>query len=545
MMFNNKYNMKFTSIFIFCLLSHLTFGHNPQGTEHAATRLWNLSTSSQTLEGSFLMYKDGDVYIEQADDAVVHFPISGLLAPDQAFVKSKYAQIRELNNELSAASSPATKAPDGFDFTLGLAGLLTMLLAVGLVRLAGKNRKRLLFPVFMVGVLMLLYSFTVHVRKMVVNGTNPAFIDSAFTPFKPKVFTHWDANYFYVESKGIPDHPMMKGITGWQQQVPIPQCYIGNNAWSIPLNPVIAATPVPVSPAHFTRGAIAIAANGIPIFNPYTNTGVDALVDGQLDNWGGHCGRGDDYHYHIAPLTLYNQTSATLPIAFALDGFAVYGALEPNGNPMTTLDANHGHYGANGVYHYHGTTNFPYMVGNMVGQVTEDNTHQIIPQAAASPIRPAQTPLQGAVITDCQPNGSNNGYILKYVKGGLNYSVDYHWTNAGLYTFKFISPTDTVTQTYNGFAQCQIPVATEEVNLAERNTVIYPNPATDAFSVIFNDPNLANELRSISIYDLDGKLVYQAMPTGKAIGVRHFGKGVYLVQLRFASYEITKKLMVQ
>jgi hypothetical protein len=79
---------------------------------------------------------------------------------------------------------------------------------------------------------------------------------------------------------------------------------------------------------------------------------VDALLDGQLDQWGGHSGRADDYHYHTAPLHLDAQTPDILPIAFALDGFAIYGSLEPDGAPMLPLDTNHGHFDAAGVYHY-------------------------------------------------------------------------------------------------------------------------------------------------------------------------------------------------
>ncbi|MGB4709182.1 MAG: hypothetical protein WBH50_06565, partial [Fuerstiella sp.] len=30
----------------------------------------------------------------------------------------------------------------------------------------------------------------------------------------------------------------------------------------------------------------------------------DTLLAGELDEWGGHCGRGDDYHYHTAPVHL-------------------------------------------------------------------------------------------------------------------------------------------------------------------------------------------------------------------------------------------------
>ena len=103
-----------------------------------------------------------------------------------------------------------------------------------------------------------------------------------------------------MESHGIPTtHEMMVGISnhGWQQQVPIPQCYIGANSWPIPLNPQFAVNPIPIDSIHFTRGAIAIAVNGVPIFNYHTNTGVDSYLDGQLDAYGGHCNTAFTYEY--------------------------------------------------------------------------------------------------------------------------------------------------------------------------------------------------------------------------------------------------------
>ncbi len=133
--------------------------------------------------------------------------------------------------------------------------------------------------------------------------SNPA---DSFEPFvkKGEVKFRQDDQYFYVESNSMPDHKMMVGITAWQQQVPIPQPYFGNNAWRIPLEPVVAKNPLSAK-SHFFRGAIALAANGIPIFNPIKNDGrTDTLIAGELDEFGGHCGRADDYHYHIAPTHL-------------------------------------------------------------------------------------------------------------------------------------------------------------------------------------------------------------------------------------------------
>jgi hypothetical protein len=58
-------------------------------------------------------------------------------------------------------------------------------------------------------------------------------------------------------------------------------------------------------------------------------------------------------------------------MGFLLDGFPVYGPQEENGTTVTSnmLDAYHGHIHAtidfpNGIYHYHFTSDSPYMNGN-------------------------------------------------------------------------------------------------------------------------------------------------------------------------------------
>lgn len=181
-----------------------------------------------------------------------------------------------------------------------------------------RDTSQLSYSVLFLSLMFILVGF----KSKIIVGTDPTFINAAFTPYKPSVKTRWDANYFYVESLGITAHQTMVGITSLQQQFPIPQCYVGTNAWSIPLNPVLAVTPVSTKTNFFT-GAIGLAANGIPIFNACNNRGVDSYLIGELDKFGGHCGRADDYHYHIAPLSLDSTRATVLPIAFALDGFAV------------------------------------------------------------------------------------------------------------------------------------------------------------------------------------------------------------------------------
>jgi hypothetical protein len=331
----------------------------------------------------------------------------------------------------------------------------------------------------------------------------------------------------------------------WQQQVPLPQCYTGANSWQIPLNPEIATNPIPVNQMHFLRGAVALATNGIAIFNPFTTSGEDAYADGQLDIYGGHSGRADDYHYHTAPFHLQDDTK-NLPIAFALDGYAVYGTKEPDGSPMKPLDSFHGHFGDDGVYHYHGTKEAPYMIGIMKGKVTEDATNQLIPQPRAKGVRPALTPLTGAVITDFKENGLGNGFILTYSRNGQEFKVDYSWTTSGKYTYNFISPTGTVTETYNGSAPCELITATEELELYNENILVYPVPTSSSLFIEIKSPFAVHDIKEVSVFDVSGKRVYHSHYSISSIDVSHYAKGIYNVQFRTKqNVVITKKVVVQ
>ena len=266
-------------------------------------------------------------------------------------------------------------------------------------------------------------------------GTNrgPA-IASAFQPFAPKVRTRWDDAFFYVESDGLATHQMMAGITAWQQQVPLPQKYFGDNAWRFSLNPVPAAQPQTIK-NHFLRGAIAIAVNGIPIFNPQNNRGEISAEIGELDKFGGHAGRADDYHYHAAPLHLQKYVGANNPIAFALDGYPIYGLTEPDGSAPVGLDAFNGHVSAKLGYHYHASNKYPYVNGGFHGAVTERGG-QVDPQPRAQPVRPATTPLRGAVITDFKTEADGKSYTLTYTLGGQPVQLHYS-ESAGAVRFDF------------------------------------------------------------------------------------------------------------
>lgn len=296
-------------------------------------------------------------------------------------------------------------------------------------------------------------------------NTHPKYILTAFTKEddvqnKPDfarhfekfkgVKTRWDADTLFVESNALPDHNMMVGIRSWQQQVPLPQPYSGNNAWQIPLNPKLADKPVSAKNSLF-RGAIALAVNGVPIFNALNNRGDDAFLAGELDEWGGHCGRGDDYHYHMAPVHLEKIVGKGNPIAIALDGFPIYGLTQADGSPVGKLDEFNGQFDEEGRYHYHATKTYPYINGGMRGVVTIRGG-QIDPQPRDAPVRPAFQPLRGASITGFKTAGKES--VLTYELRGQKGSVTYSPVDKSSWKFTYSEPGGrTRTETYQRQAQ--------------------------------------------------------------------------------------------
>lgn len=272
----------------------------------------------------------------------------------------------------------------------------------------------------------------------------------ACTAFMDNTTTRCEDDTLYVESNGLPTtHNMMVGIVAWQQQFPLPQPYTGDNAWQIPLTPALSDKPISGASELF-RGAIALAVNGVPIFNALNNRGVDAYLAGELDQWGGHVGRGDDYHYHTAPTHLQSVVGVDQPIAYGLDGFPIYGLTEPDGSAVVDLDEYNGHVDDNGNYHYHATETYPYINGGMRGVVTYENG-QVEPQPSARPVRPAGEPLRGAVITEFSQTGVD-AYSLKYTLNNETYTVLYAIED-DLYTFEFVDPSGNSTvETYTAGA---------------------------------------------------------------------------------------------
>lgn len=260
-------------------------------------------------------------------------------------------------------------------------------------------------------------------------ASDPRKVALCFRPFESAVSVRWDDEHFYVESDSMPSHPMMVGVRAWNGQVPIPQPYTGENTFRFPLRPRFAERPVSAKQTLF-QGAIAVAANGVPIFNPIKQDGrTDTYLAGELDTFGGHAGRADDYHYHIAPVHLAEKIGPGLPLAWALDGFPLMGYADLHGCEPRELDWLNGHAGSDGSYHYHATRGYPYVNGGFRGRV-ELRGGRVAIQPRARSVRPFTRPVRGAVLTAFE-RPSDTAWRLEYQLRGQAHSVSYRLLRSG------------------------------------------------------------------------------------------------------------------
>lgn len=246
-------------------------------------------------------------------------------------------------------------------------------------------------------------------KSMILSPYNAMEIVSSFKNLKGyDLEISYDSSFVYIQSIGLPNHPVMKGITGWNSQTAVPYSI----RMKIPVGAVFADNTTP----HRIDGPIAIAVNGIPIFEPtkqgapYNDSG-DPLIQGELDSCGGHSGRGDDYHYHIAPKCIMDELKPNQPIAWSLDGFPIFGFKEIDGKDLdrSTLDSLNGHTFKN-RYHYHASPVRPYINKGFRGKLDPD----ILPTVRA--IRPTGKVIRTMIIdyyTD-----TDGWTVLKYKKNG-------------------------------------------------------------------------------------------------------------------------------
>lgn len=207
-----------------------------------------------------------------------------------------------------------------------------------------------------------------------------ASLPAVYKKFSNVTAVYEEGDYIVIETEGVPDHksPYYQN-TEWEDDKY--EAYNGSNpsymsnpneiakqgyTYKIPKNPALneshTATPL---------GPIGVALNGVAIFNQYAAPGDDLEAEiNTFDQYNGHPTGMDIYHYHIEPLYLTSTLGSDALIGFLLDGFPVYGPME-DGNLITNddLDVYHGHSHAtadypSGIYHYHITSEDPYINGD-------------------------------------------------------------------------------------------------------------------------------------------------------------------------------------
>ena len=405
-----------------------TQAHSHGERDHNSIHVWRDERNKLDLEGWLLTVRDSGVTIDLHDGGTATIAMADLNDQDRALAQAQLARVRAMNQSVAMVTTNV--------------GNNNFSNATDNVRFAN-------LPIA-----------TATQSASPINPSNDPWQAAVYKLFAPSVKTHWDSQWLYIESDGLPHAPldftMMVGITAWQQQVPLPQNYNGANSWQIPLKSTLADKPIS-GRTQLRRGAIALAANGIPIFNALNNRGVDSFSIGELDEFGGHCGRGDDYHYHAAPLAIQKVVGPKSPIAFALDGFAIYGLYDPKAKagalescPLGSTDALdelNGHFCAvptgqgidNGTrsYHYHASKTYPYINGGMRGNIKMQGD-EIVPQAHAQPLRQDTTPLRGAKITGFKQTAPK-AWKLTYEVGGKPGFVEYSVDASGKVIFNFTS----------------------------------------------------------------------------------------------------------
>ena len=145
---------------------------------------------------------------------------------------------------------------------------------------------------------------------------------------------------------------------------------------------------------------------------------------------------------------LLKQLKTGSPIASALDGYPIYGPQTRAEAKNSKLDLLNGHQNDDGRYHYHSTFMYSYLNGGFRGEVRQEGG-QVEPQPRIQPLRPADKPLRGAVITRFKRSADGKKAILYYQYNGTERSVGYTASDFNTYRFHYNNgPEGTTTQTY-------------------------------------------------------------------------------------------------
>lgn len=258
-----------------------------------------------------------------------------------------------------------------------------------------------------------------------------------------------------LTSDTYPDHEMMTGIVGTNEQIPVPA---KDYAAPIPLFPVLGTTP------QTRDAALGVAVNGVPIYDYtgggemtvddlyHTQTEHDTLQTEQLDVCGGHAGRGNDYHYHVKPVCMIEQMANAgdaAIIGWAYDGFPIYGDNNPDGTPiaMDVLDVCNGQTDDTFGYRYHTSAEAPYIIQCLMGEVPDmQDLPRVAPMNSSGFFgrgQPSGVPPRGGVQNLVFTQTADGLRSMDYTYDGEAYYMRYAPSDSpDCYTFETRTVTD-------------------------------------------------------------------------------------------------------
>ncbi len=323
--------------------------------------------------------------------------------------------------------------------------------------------------------------------------------------FNKRVSVTCNEEYAYLASTTYPDHELMTGITGTNEQIPVPAL---DYAAPVKLNPKKAAELTSID------AAVGVAVNGVPIYDYSAQgeldlTAYDATKDtfilGQLDVCGGHSGRGDDYHYHVSPTcmidTMKNKGDDAI-IGWGYDGYPLYGHKNPDGTEIAadTLDVCNGQADDTFGYRYQTSITPPYIIQCLVGEVDTSVLPRVSPLSGdTQKIRADLRPPKGGVENLKHVISDDGTRTMTYSYQGEEYFTTYSPSKQGENCYDFKQRTisnggDIESGTFcRGTQPSEAATNTEAKPPKPAATPLAQTVATGQFAPVAGKPNLKLE----------------------------------------------------
>lgn len=262
---------------------------------------------------------------------------------------------------------------------------------------------------------------------------------------------------------------------------------------------------------------------------------VEALEMFSMDFNNSHSNGGGQYHYHGIPINYFTDsigidgTQHSPIVGYAADGFPIYYkyAYTDSGNPNGGLSAF--------------TSGHTLKSGNRPGDgITA-------PDGA----------YDGFYIEDYEFLDTNweldecngrFGVTPEYPNGTYYYVMTDNWPYIPRCFYGTV-----IDNTFrigmncpesNAAIDCSEEVINNLTQLEKANIFIAPNPASSTLRIFSDDASFTSEITQISIYDLNGKILFLTDKYENTIDIADFPIGNYFLQINFDKTQVTKKIIV-